>query len=138
MAEDLNSSVLELNNDTNITEEQKRIAEEGRLKEIEYLRDLPDDRTEYLKHKITIEEFRERKRKWDEVKLTYGDDPYFQMLFGFLDPLCALPFLDEETLEKAIDEFSEKETTQALARNPTHARLLRRLKDRKNEKTKSH
>jgi len=98
--------------------------------EIERIQKEEEDRI-YKTHALTLKEFLERKKKWDEVYDTYGSDPYFYQLFGFLDPMLALSFIKEEDIDKVVDCFTEKETTQALARNPTHARLLRRLKDKR-------
>jgi hypothetical protein len=92
----------------------------------------------YKQHSISFEDFMKRKKKWDEVQETYGADPYFYKLFGFLDPMLAISFVKEEDIDKVVDSFTEKEITIAnVARNPTHAKLLRRLKDKRYEDLKN-
>jgi hypothetical protein len=99
-------------------------------KEVERLQKEQEDKI-YRTHALSIKDFLERKKKWDEVQSIYGSDPYFYQLFGFLDPMLALSFVKEEDINKVVDSFTEKEITQSVHRNPTHARLLRKLKDKR-------
>ena len=91
----------------------------------------------YKVHSISYEDFQKRKQKWEEIKYNYGADPFFYQLFGFLDPMLSIQFVKEEDIEKVVDSFSEREITMAGARNPTHARLLRKLKDKRYEELKN-
>lgn len=91
----------------------------------------------YKSHSITLQEFMKRKKLWTEVQDTYGADPYFYQVFGSLDPMLSIQFIRDEDIEAVVDSYSEKEITEAgRFRNPTHARLLRKLKDKRYEELK--
>jgi hypothetical protein len=68
-------------------------------KEVERLQKEQEDKI-YRTHALSIKDFLERKKKWDEVQSIYGSDPYFYQLFGFLDPMLALSFVKEEDITK--------------------------------------
>lgn len=90
----------------------------------------------YRTHKLSLKDFNERRKKWDEVQAIYGNDPFFYSIFGFLDPLLAIQFVDENEIEQVVDSISEKELADSQVRNPTHSRLLRKLKNKREEDKK--
>lgn len=91
----------------------------------------------YRQHAISYSDFIKRKQKWDELEQIYGSDPYFYSIFGCLDPLNSLMFIKEDEIEKVVDAYTEREITINGARNGTHARLLRRLKDKRYQELKN-
>lgn len=137
--EDLNQSVMELSGFTgNSSQEVSDQIEELFTKEQIIQKQKEEEDRIYGKHRLSAEDYLKRKKKWDEIKDTYGEDPYFQQVFGSFDPILSLQFVSEEELPKVLEQYTEKEITKihVEGRNPTHARLLRKLKNRELEKNK--
>ena len=128
--EDLNQSVIEFNG--NSTQEISDHIEELFTNEEILKKQKEEEERIYGQHRLSAKDYLNRKKKWDEIKETYGEDPYFHHIFGSFDPILSLQFLSEEELSKVLEEYTEKEITKihVESKNPTHARLLRKLKNR--------
>lgn len=135
--EDLNQSVIEFNG--NSTQEVADHITELFTNEQIIQKQKEEEERIYGQHKISAKDYIARKKKWDEIKDTYGEDPYFNQIFGSFDPILSLQFVSEEELPKVLEEYTEKEITKihVEGRNSTHARLLRKLKNRELEKKKT-
>lgn len=135
--EDLNQSVIEFNG--NSTQEVAEHIEELFTDEQIIQKQKEEEERIYGQHKLSAKDYIARKKKWDEVKDTYGEDPYFQQIFGSFDPINTLSFVKEEELPQVLEQYTEKEITRihVEGRNPTHAKLLRKLKNREIERKKA-
>lgn len=93
----------------------------------------PFEDPDYKKYRISKTEYITRYKEYMEAKAIYGQDPLFNQIFGWLAPENSIQFLSIDDMMEVAAETSEKELVEVAARNPTHARLLRKLKQRKKD-----
>lgn len=102
--------------------------EKIRNKDIYFIEDIDDP--EYMKHKITYEEYREKERLYLEAEEAYELDPHFSNVFYLYAPENSIQFLDIKDKIRIVLETSERDITKYIYRNPQTGIIYRKLKER--------
>jgi hypothetical protein len=102
--------------------------EKIRYKDIYFTEDMDD--MDYMKHKITYEQYKEKEIKYLQAEEAYELDPFFSNMFYIYAPENSIQFLDIKDKIKVILETSERDITKYIYRNPQTGIIYRKLKER--------